>query len=182
MSRVRNLLVGLVLAANLTGPATADEKQAGLTPLQFRVASMRLLEDPLHQDAPEMARAILIFVIQTPDAAVVLGDAELKWIKKEDKRGLLLFAAYMAGNAQSQLHSGIKRNDRYSGLLYLFQVYRRLQAKDKEFRIAEVEDLLKLHREDKLTAHLSEIEKKQPSKLTPEQEEEVRKLLQGKKE
>ena len=90
--------------------------------------------------------------------------------KKEDDRSLLLFAAYVGGNTRSQLLSGVKQNDRYSGLVTLFAVYRRLQAKDKEYRIAEVDHLRKLHEGGKLLAHLVELERKMPTKLSPEAE------------
>jgi hypothetical protein len=180
MSSIRFPVLGVVLAAFLATGVCADEKEPQLTAAEFRTACSRLLEDPSHKNAPDFSRAILIFAIQSPDAVIVLGDEELKWIKKEDNRGLLLFAAYMGGNAQSQLHSGVKRNDRYSGLLYLFQVYRQLQAKDKDFRVAAVDDLLKMHKDDKLIGHLAELEKKQPTKLSPEDEEAIRKLMKGK--
>jgi hypothetical protein len=126
---------------------------------------------------------ILLYVMQSHDVAVMLGEDELAWtaIAKNDRRSLPLMAAYLAGNAQSQLHSGVKRNDRYAGLLTLFGVYRQLNAKDRDFRIAEVEELLKLHRDDKLVTHLIELEKKKPSKLTPEDEAAIEKLIKGKK-
>jgi hypothetical protein len=75
----------------------------------------------------------------------------------------------------------VKRNDRYAGLLALFCVHRTLQAKDREFKIAAVDELLKLHRQDRLIKHLLQLEEKKPTKLTPEDEEAIRKLREGKK-
>lgn len=175
----KSLCLVPLVAACLALNSFADDKPE-LTEKQFRRASAMLLEDPLADGAGDLAKLALVFVMQTPKAGVMLGEEEMKWIGKDDKRSLLLFGAYLAGNAQSQLNSGVKRNDRYSGLLSLFQVYRQLQAKDKDFKIADVDELLKLHKEDKLVAHLIELEKKKPTKLTPEQEEEIRKLLKRK--
>ena len=59
------------------------------------------------------------------------------------KLALLLLAAYAAGNTRSQLLSGVRQNDRYSGLITLFAVYRQLQEKDKDFKVAPVDELMK---------------------------------------
>ena len=178
--KIRTWFLASLIGACLALPSLADDKKPELTETQFRRASALLLEDPLADAAGDYAKVALIFVMESPKAAVMLGEEEMKWIGKDNKRSLVLLGSYLAGNAQSQLNSGVKRNDRYSGLLYLFQTYRQIQAKNKDFKIAEVEDLLKLHKEDKLVGHLIELEKKKPTKLTPEQEEAVRKLLKRK--
>jgi hypothetical protein len=104
----------------------------------------------------------------------------MNWCK-DDKRGLQLMAAYVGGNALSQLHSGIMQNDRYSGMLMLFRVYRHFQDKDKHFRIDAVDELMKLQRDGKLLAHVVEMEKKQSTKLSAEDEAALRSLLKDKK-
>jgi hypothetical protein len=165
--------------------AEAGDEIPAIDETQFRRLSVALLENPLDEKSPDAARTIIVFTIQTPKAAVFLGTEELSWfgitdVKKDDPRSLLLTAAYAAGNSQSQFSSGVKRNDRYSGLLYLFEVYRRLQTRDGEFKIPAVEELLKLHKEDRLVKHLLELEEKKPTKLTPEAEEALRKLREKK--
>src|SRR5689334_7277599 len=112
------------------GPTRAGEKKGKeLTDQQFGRLLTLFLEDPLHAKAREFAKVLIAYTIQTPKAAVVLGETEMKWLgKKGGDRGLLLFAAYLGGNTRSQLLSGVKQNDRYSGLVTLFAVYRRLQA------------------------------------------------------
>jgi hypothetical protein len=174
--------LGLLCWSCLATQAPAAAK-AGPTEKDFRLASTVLLADPLGERADDAARVVLIFVLETPDAAVALGAEEMKWtaVGKDDKRSLPLLAAYLAGDAQSQLHSGVRRNDRYSGLLTLFGVYRQFKAKDKDFQIPEVEELLKLHQDDKLLPYLTELEKKKPTKLTPEDEAAIQKFLKGKK-
>jgi hypothetical protein len=179
-------LLPVILPATLVltcGPARADEKKdAALTEQQFGRLLTVFLEDPTDEKANEAAKLLVIFTMQTPKAAVMLGEPEMKWIgKKEDDRSKLLFAAYVGGNTRSQLLSGVKQNDRYSGLVTLFAVYQRLQDKDKEFKIAEVDELRKMHRDGKLMAHLVEMEKTMPTKLTPEQEKALKELLDKKK-
>jgi hypothetical protein len=167
----------------LVAPAPAGEKKAKeLTDQQFGRLLTLFLENPLHEKAKDLAKILITHTSQTPNAAVMLGEAELKWIgKKEDDRSLLLMAAYMSGNTQSQLLSGVRHNDRYSGLVALFAVYRQLQARDKKFKIAAVEELRRLHMAGKLLAHLVELEKKHPSRLSPEEEKAVQELLKKKK-
>jgi hypothetical protein len=177
------VIVPAALALLVCGPARAAAKEGGgLTEQQFGRLLTMFLEDPLHAKANEMAKLLVTFTMQTPKAAVMLGEAEMKWIgKKEDSRSLLLFAAYVSGNTRAQLLSGVKQNDRYSGLVTLFAVYQRLQAKDKKFKVAEVDKLRDLHRDGKLLAHLVEMEKKKPTKLSPEDEKAIQELLRKKK-
>ncbi len=139
-------------------------KATAVSEAQFQRASQALLEEPLNQVAKEHIKTIMTFTAQTPKAAVVIGDEEMKWFGKDDERQGLLMAAFLAGNVQSQLNSGVVRNDRYSGLLSLFKVYRALRAKDKDFKIAAVDEALKLHSEDKLLRHVLELEAKSPTK------------------
>lgn len=145
----------------------------------FRQTSSLLLEDPLNKSARDWARLIMLYSQDSSSAAVILGREELSWIAvdRDDGRSLLLLAAYFAGNIQSQLNSGIKRNDRYSGLLTLFRVYRSLREQDNQFRVAAVDDLLTLHEEAKLVSHLQRLEERKAAKLTPAQEQAIRDLM-----
>jgi len=165
----------LVFLACAFAAASGQEKKKTISEKQFRRMSVLLLEDPLGEDAKDIAKGLVIFAMETPDAAVFLGKDELKWMGDDKERGLLLMAAYLAGNTQSQLFSGVKRNDRYSGLLHLFQVYRVCKDKDKKFKLPEVESLLKMHREDKLIPYLQVLEQKSPTKL-PKDDEEFKNL------
>jgi hypothetical protein len=172
-----------VLGLLVPGPTRADEKPGkGLSDREFDRLLTVFLDDPLHEKGKDMARAVVVFTLETPKAAVVLGENEMKWVgKTEDDRSLLLFAAYAGGNTRGQLLSGVKQNDRYSGLLALFAVYRKLQEKDKDFKIEEVEALRKLHKDGKLLEHLVGLEKKAPTKLGPEVEKALKELLEKKK-
>jgi hypothetical protein len=148
---MRRLSLVVVPLALLLTPTLGrgEDKPPQLTDKQFRRLAVVFLEDPLGKSGRDYARAIAVFVIQTPDAAVFVGTDEMKWCGKDEKYGLLLLAGYMAGNAQSQLLSGVKTNDRYSGLLSLFSVYRTIREQDKDFKLPEVDALLKLHKDGK---------------------------------
>jgi hypothetical protein len=174
-----------VLLVILGGSSRAEDKRGKgpkITDKTFRQVSYLLVEDPSNKSARDWSRLVLLYTMQTPNAAVVLGSEEMRWadMGKENPNSLLLLAAYAAGNIQAQLNSGVKRNDRYSGLLTLFRVYRTLQEKDEKFKIAEVDDMLALHQEDKLVAHLQKLEEKRPTKMTPAEEAAIRKLLERK--
>lgn len=156
-----------------------DRKGPEISDKVFRQSSALFLDDPLNKSAPDWARLILLYSQQTSSAAVVFGREELSWsgLDRDHPRSLLLLAAYSAGNIQSQLNSGVKRNDRYSGLLTLFRVYRALREQNEQFRISSVEDLLTRHEEGRLVLHLQNLEAKKPAKLTPEEEGAIRRLM-----
>lgn len=181
MNNCRTILLTLLLLAfgSAVGAGEKGRKGPEITDQIFRQTSSLLLGDPLNRSARDWARLILLYSQQTSNAAVILGKEESHWIGLDgnDPRSLLLLAAYSAGNIQSQLNSGIKRNDRYSGLLTLFRVYRALREQSKQFRIAAVDDLLTLHREAKLVPHLQKLDAAQSAKLTPAQEEAIRQLM-----
>lgn len=177
--RMFSLVVLLLVLSSAGQTAQSERKTPKLTEQIFRRTSSLYLNDPSNASARDWARLILLYVQQTSNAAVVLGREELRWadVDKDDPRSLLLLAAYAAGNIQSQLNSGVKRNDRYSGLLTLFRVYRALREQKAQFRIAAVDDLLALHKEGKLMPHLQKLDEKKQVRLTPAEEKALRNLM-----
>ena len=173
-------LAVLLLAFGAAGAAQdKDSKGPKITDKIFRQTSSLLLDDPLNKSARDWSRLILLYTLQAPNAGVAFGPEELRWIGLgiDDSHSQLLLAAYAAGNIGSQLNSGVKRNDRYSGLLTLFRVYRALREKNKEFRIADVDDLLALHERNKLIPQLQKLDEEKPAKMTPEGEAVLRRLM-----
>jgi hypothetical protein len=161
------VLAGAAALTVRAGPA-GEKKAPEVTEKEFRRANFLLLEDPLDAKAKDHAKVIIAFANQTLRADVALGKRELQWLSdKQDKRGLLLLAAYVGGNTLSQLDSGVKRNDPYPGLLQLFCVYRVLQARDRDYHIAEADRLLKLHREGRLIKQLLQEDERKPEKKKP---------------
>jgi hypothetical protein len=174
------LFAVLLLAFGAAGYAgDKDSKGPKITDKIFRQTSALLLDDPLSRSARDWSRLILLYALETPNAASAFSSEELRWagVEKDDPRSLLLLAAYAAGNIQSQLNSGVKRNDRYSGLLTLFRVYRVLRDQKKPLQIAAVDDLLALHEKNKLIAHLQELDEKKPAKMTSHDEAVIRRLM-----
>jgi hypothetical protein len=143
---------------------TPSPKTPAVGEKEFLRASQALLDEPVSQAAADHAKTVMIFTAQTPKAMVIIGDDEIKWFGKNEDHKSLLMGAYSAGNVQSQLNSGVVRNDRYSGVLYLLKVYRGLQAKDKDLKIVALEDLIKLHKDDKLLRHIAELDAKDSAK------------------
>jgi hypothetical protein len=181
MKTWRRIGMVVILLAVVTAVRADERKKPGVTisDKSFRQISSTFLNDPRHRSAGDWSRLILLYAMQTSNAAVVLGSDEMHWVALDpgERRSLFLLAAYAAGNIQSQLNSGVKRNDRYSGLLTLFRVYRVLQAEDAKFKILTVDHLLSLHREDKLLEHLRKLDEKKPTKLNPAEEEALRMLM-----
>lgn len=159
--------------------AQKESKGLKLTELDFRRTGSLLLNDPLSRSNPDRARLILLYTLDMTDAAVVLGPEEWRWIGLEEHNpySLQLLAAYEVGNLQSQLNSGVKRTDRYSGLLTLFRVYRAVYEKDKKIKLDAVENLLALHKEGKLISHLQTLDERKPKKLTPVEDQRIRDLM-----
>jgi hypothetical protein len=178
-------LAGLALA--LATDASAQKKApkpVEISDQMVREMAASLLNDPRQRVAPECARLILLYTLQSPNVEIVLDENEFGWVDlgRDDEQSLLLLGSYLAGNIQSQLNSGVKRNDRYSGVLTLFRVYRSLQEqakkKEKQFTITTVESLLALHQEGRLVGYLQKLDEKKPAKLTREAEEVLRRLRQ----
>ncbi|MGH7173407.1 MAG: hypothetical protein ACRELF_16950 [Gemmataceae bacterium] len=177
--RIVCLSLLLIGAVSIVQADERDKKEVTISDKSFRQISSALLNDPRHTSARGWSRLILLYRMRTSSAAVVVGSEELHWVglDDDDRHGLLLLAAYAAGNIQSQLNSGVKRNDRYSGLLTLFHVYRALREQDRKFNIAAVDYLLELHRQNKLVPHLQKLDEKTPTKLSPAEEKALRKLM-----
>lgn len=178
----RLLSLGLLLLAfGVAGHA--DDKNNNdlkITDQLFRQTSSLLLDDPLNRSARDWSRLVLLYTLQTTNPAeVALGPEEWRWIglEKDDPRSVLLLAAYVSGNIRSQLNSGVKRNDRYSGLLALFRVYRALRAENKVFKVADIDNFLVLHADNKLIPYLQKLDEKGPAKMTPVEEKMIHKLM-----
>jgi hypothetical protein len=179
IQRAAILMLLLIVSRSVASADEKDRERPKISDKVFRQTSSLFLNDPLNRAASDWARLIMLYTLDRPNAAVELGRGELRWagFDKADARTLLLLAAYTAGNIQSQLNSGVKRNDRYSGLLTLFRVYQALREQDDKFQVGAVDDLLGLHQEGKLVSHLQKLEEQKPAKLTPPDEQAIRDLI-----
>ncbi len=154
-----------VLVFGFSGALAEPPATKELTETEFNKELSNLLANPTQRDADVIAKKIVMFMMGNKHAVVILGPEELKWGFNDEKYGKILFAAFVGGNTQSQLYSGVHGNDRYSGLISLFKAYRQLKANDSDFTVKEIETLLALHKEGKMMQYLIELEKKQPTDL-----------------
>ncbi|MHB1423209.1 MAG: hypothetical protein ACYC3I_08455 [Gemmataceae bacterium] len=177
--RTISLAVLLIAFGSARGAEKKKDKGLEISDKLFRQTSSLLLEDPLNRSNRDWSRLIMLYALNAPNADIVLGQQELRWagVENNDPHALLLLAAYTAGNIQSQLNSGVKRNDRYSGLISLFRVYRALHQQNENFKVAAVDDLLTLHEKDKLVRHVQKLDEKKPEKRTPAAIAAIRRLM-----
>lgn len=172
MFNLRTVALCAVLIAVGSGPVAAQKKDGDketpkISEKDFYRVFFSLLLDPTNDKAEDAAKIVMAFTTRTPKSAVLIGKDELEWCgmtkdaaARKDRRPLLLMAAYTGGNTQAQIATGVRRNDRYAGLLAVFEVYRKLRAKDKDFKVAALDSLLALHKAGKLSGHLAELDKK----------------------
>lgn len=177
--RMMALVLLLTVLGSAWGADKKEDKSFKISEKTFRQTSSLLLEEPLNRSNRDWARIILIYALSASNVEVVLGKQELHWagIEDGDPRTILLLAAYASGNIQSQLNSGVKRNDRYSGLISLFRVYRALRQQNESFKVAAVDDLLTMHEEDRLVLHLQKLGEKKLEKMTSAEEALIRRLM-----
>jgi len=132
--------------------AAADDTASGeIAEKDVRAAIREFLETPWTGRPSQSRRTIHTFAGQSKEVLVITCDTTFSWFGDlgQPYRGVL-FDAYVAGNVRSQLDSGIKGDDPYSGLIQVFRVYRHLRAESPDYRVPELEKLLALHRKGKL--------------------------------
>jgi hypothetical protein len=156
----RTQLVAIIFLLLCSTIGSADD--APPSPERVRAACDLFCSEPLGEHARLCAAVIWKFSEESDLVKVTVGPHYLPWMKRDDipKHTDLLVVAFIAGNVASQLDSGVKASDPYSGIIQVFRVYRALNAKDSSYEIAEIEHLLALHREGKLSEHFESLAKK----------------------
>jgi hypothetical protein len=86
------------------------------------------------------------------------------WNNSSDIHLPYLLSAYRAGNIKAQFDAGVKRSDRYSGMIQVFKIYHLIQKKDENYKVKEIEDLKRLHAKGKLMEHLKKVGPKKKKK------------------
>ena len=158
------IAASIVVVCFATNQSFAQDKPEVVTPKQFRQHSRAFMEAPF-SDAKKHERGIMLAAIQSKAVAVMLTKQDMPLFGTDDKYRGKLMTAYLAGNIGSQLRTGVKRNDRYAGMLHLLQMHRVIQKKDAKYKNAALEELVKLHKAGKLLAHVVALEKKSPTDL-----------------
>ena len=115
-------------------------------------------DDPLSEDGRAAAALILAFVDKNPDVLVGLSKKvfpvfDAQGVSQKEKS--LLLAAFAAGNVDSQLLRGIKKDDAYAGDLQLIQTYRQLKNKNPKLKIPAIEKMAEMEQHGELKHYLS---------------------------
>ena len=144
-----------LLAATVSTATAADpviSKEVALKAITL------LRNDPLSDDGKAAAAIVLIFVEKSKEVVVALNKKVFPVFDSpgvSQKEKSLLLAAFAAGNADSQLLRGVKRDDPYAGGLQLIETYRQLQQKNRRLRIAGIEHMAEMEQRGELKRYLS---------------------------
>jgi hypothetical protein len=115
-------------------------------------------DDPLSEDGRGAAALIVMFVDKNHDVLVELSKKAFPVFDApgvSQKETSLLLAAFAAGNVDSQLLRGVKKDDPYAGDLQLIQTYRQLQTKNPKLKITAIEKMAEMERRGGLKHYLS---------------------------
>jgi hypothetical protein len=120
----------------------------------------RYLTAPLSSD--DALEKIRDFVLQSPDVTIAIDELAVPFLNEDLDEGVknLLMIGFVAGNAASQLRSGVRGDDLIAGVEGELQIYLVLKAlsttqlKDKKVISPRLDALLALQGKGKLRAHL----------------------------
>jgi hypothetical protein len=149
------IFVGLVLPCSQL--AVASDKPAVTKELALKaIAAFRA--DPT-SDLGHAARSVIVsFSHDSPDVIITFTQknypiSQIKPVSEEER--LTLLAAFVAGNLDSQLLRGSRKDDAYAGDLQLIQTYRQLQKRNPKLRVEAIEKLAELESKGRLKSYLS---------------------------
>lgn len=126
---------------------------------RFGVQSYHSFSEDPTSNLGHAARAVIVsFSHDSPDVIIRFTPknypiSEIKPASEEER--LTLLAAFVAGNLDSQLVRGLKKDDAYAGDLQLIQTYRQLQKRNPRLRILAVEKLAELESRGQLKEYLA---------------------------
>jgi hypothetical protein len=115
-------------------------------------------DDPLSEDGRAAAAIIIRFIDNSHDVVVSLNEKAFPVFGApgvSQKEKSLLLAAFAAGNLDSQLLRGVRKDDAYAGDLQLIQTYRQLQKKNPKLKIEAIEKMAERERRGELKRYLS---------------------------
>jgi hypothetical protein len=114
--------------------------------------------DPLSEDGRGAAAIIVTFVDKSHDVVVGLSKKVFPFFDApgvSQKEINVLLAAFVAGNIDSQLLRGVKKDDAYAGDLQLIQTYRQLQKNNPKLKIPAIEKMAEMEQRGELKRYLS---------------------------
>ena len=115
-------------------------------------------DDPLSEDGRAAAAIIIMFADKSHDVLLGLSKKVFPVFGApgvSQRETSLLLAAFAAGNVDSQLLRGVKKDDAYAGDLQLIQTYRQLQKKNPKLKIPAIEKMAEMEQRGELKRYLS---------------------------
>ena len=164
MSKLKIPGICALLIALIAIGAQSEEAGKPIPPRMARRAITLFLDNPLSADA-EAARELVERFAERNDTVLVITSADhTPWIDNEqdeqEEPAAVLLTAHIAGNVASQLDSGVRADDAYSGWIQVFRTYRFLKKRDKNLRVPAIEELLALHRNGQLMTYAIKLQEK----------------------
>lgn len=122
-----------------------DVNYAEVEPQTILKAIARLMEFPVGEHASVDSALIVNYADASPDISISLSKKRLPWLTIDDlpEEGLLLSAAYVAGNVHRQIELRRAVDSPESGETYALQMYQSLRRLDRLPKIEVLEARIK---------------------------------------
>ena len=149
MTMLITILMSMMTFAQVVVPQ--ETKKESPTKADVLAAIERFMANPGPTDD---ARLINQFAQESSDCMVGLSPNVMPWatVQPAPKYSGALLTAFIAGNVKSQLDSGKNADDPHAGLLAVFKVYEKLREKDKDFKVAQIDELMTKEKNGELKA------------------------------
>ena len=150
---------GKIVASHFEPPALEERFAAKLrdgSDLPTAAETAELIttfsQAPLSLRGRAAAAEIVRFAKESPDHEVALRSKVLPWLRAGEKpqHSELLLAAFVAGDLREQLRLGRGKSQPYAGAVAMIEIYRKIQAKEKGYRVEAVDRLVDLEKEGQL--------------------------------
>ncbi|MGJ4789474.1 hypothetical protein EHQ52_15505 [Leptospira koniambonensis] len=114
-------------------------------PSDYIIKKINSIEfDPIGPNSKDSYRTITNFASESSSVQVIISQKLLPWLGRDLEYKEYLLGSFIAGNVKSQILTNQKKDDSYSGILSLIRTYKYIRNMNGSFRVAEIEDLIKL--------------------------------------
>ena len=159
----RSILCFVAVALSASSACAEEETELTLKQSKQLLEAISIFaEAPLSGDGQRMASIIAKYADGRQDGVVIVGlvmNLDLgvhAWLveKPEVKHKQTLRAAVIAGQLQYYLTAVSAKNPTREALLFLFEIYNKLKANDKEFSVPMIEEQIQAHKNGKLSEYI----------------------------
>lgn len=153
----RWLVVGMILVG-ATSHLFAEPTPAITKEIALKAVTAFCAADPFSEDARTYAAILLRFTDEDQDVLIKISQKVVPFLKSKtlsQQEIAIVLGAFVAGNLDSQLLRGRKKDDAYAGELQVMETYRQMQKKKPKLRIPEIEKLIELESKGQLRSYLS---------------------------